>query len=166
MIDKVILPESKTLPEVAEKAEAFSTLLAAAKAAGLVDTLAGDKELTVFAPTDEAFEALPEGTVETLLKPENKEKLVQVLAYHVVAGRVYSTDAVEAGTAKTLQGSTISIKTEGDEAMVNNAKLLKTDIDASNGVIHVIDKVLLPPTEETSSTTPASGHVKSVVCNG
>ena len=154
VIDAVILPETKTLPEVAAAAEKFGTLLAAAKAAGLVEALSGDDDLTVFAPTDEAFAALPEGTVANLLKPENKEQLASILKYHVVAGRVYSEKALEAGTATTLEGSDVKISVDGETAMVNNAKLLKTDIDAANGVIHVIDAVLLPKTSAQSSATP------------
>ena len=164
VIDAVILPESKNIPEVAADASVFSTLLAAAKAGGLVDALSGDKELTVFAPTDDAFAALPEGTVESLLKPENKHKLVSILTYHVVPGRVYSDQAVEAGKAKTLQGAAVKINVDGESAMVNEAKLLKTDIDASNGVIHVIDSVLMPPAETTSSVTPTATS-SSAVCN-
>jgi transforming growth factor-beta-induced protein len=156
VIDAVILPESRTLPEVATAAKSFGTLLAAAKAAGMVEALSGDEPLTVFAPTDEAFAKLPAGTVANLLKPENKDQLKAILAYHVVPGRVYSTDAVEAGTAKTLQGGSVNIVVDGDAAMVNDAKLLKTDIDASNGVIHVIDKVLLPKDSAQSSAKPAA----------
>ncbi len=154
VIDSVILPESKTLPEVADAAGSFSTLIAAAKAAGLVPALSGEDNLTVFAPTDAAFAALPEGTVASLLKPENKGQLASILKYHVVPGRVYSDKALEAGSAKTLQGGSVQIAVDGDTAMVNDAKLLSTDIDASNGVIHVIDKVLIPPTDSQSSTSP------------
>ena len=147
VIDAVILPETKTLPEVAQAAGSFSTLITAAKAAGLAGALSGEDELTVFAPTDDAFAALPAGTVETLLKPENKGQLANILKYHVVPGRVYSEQALETGTAKTLQGDTIRIAVDGETAMVNDATLLKTDVDAANGVIHVIDTVLLPPEE-------------------
>jgi uncharacterized surface protein with fasciclin (FAS1) repeats len=153
VIDSVILPASDDLPTTAVKAETFKTLVAAAKAAGLVDALAGEDALTVFAPTDEAFAKLPAGTVETLLKPENKDKLVSILTYHVVPGRVYSMDAVKAGKAKTLQGAEVKISVGSDGAKVNDAKILATDIDASNGVIHVIDSVILPPEGKTSAVS-------------
>ena len=143
VIDSVILPESGTIPEVAAKAGQFKTLLAAAKAAGLVDALVGKGPLTVFAPTDDAFAKLPEGTVATLLKPENKEKLANILKYHVVAGRVYSEDVVKLDSAKTLLGQKVSVKT-GRGVRINKSKVVAADIDASNGVIHVIDAVLLP----------------------
>lgn len=145
VIDSVILPASDNIPAVATKAGKFSTLLAAAKAAGLVDALSGDKALTVFAPTDEAFGKLPKGTVESLLKPENKDKLKAILLFHVVEGRVYSEDAVKAKTAATLQGGKVEISVKDSAAYVNGAKILATDIDAGNGVIHVIDSVILPP---------------------
>ena len=145
VIDSVILPADKNIPETANAAGKFKTLLAAAKAAGLVEALSGADDLTVFAPTDEAFAKLPQGTVESLLKPENKQKLVDILKYHVVSGRVYSTDALAAKSAKTLEGSPISISAGGNGAMVNSASLVATDIDASNGVIHIVDSVLLPP---------------------
>ncbi len=145
VIDSVILPASDNIPAVATKAGKFSTLLAAAKAAGLVDALSGDKALTVFAPTDEAFGKLPKGTVESLLKPENVDKLKAILLFHVVEGRVYSEDAVKAKTAATLQGGKVEITVKDGAAYVNGAKILATDIDAGNGVIHVIDSVILPP---------------------
>lgn len=145
IIDAVILPADKNLAETAIGAGTFTTLVAAAKAAGLVGALTGEDALTVFAPTDAAFAKLPAGTVESLLKPENKGKLADILKYHVVAGRVYSSAAVAAKSAKTLQGSAIKISVSDKGAMVNESKLVATDIDASNGVIHVIDAVLLPP---------------------
>jgi transforming growth factor-beta-induced protein len=144
VIDSVILPASDTIPVVAENAKSFGTLLAAVKAAGLAEVLSGEGPFTVFAPTDEAFAKLPKGTVESLLKPENKDKLISILKYHVVAGRVYSEDAVAAKKAATLEGSNIEVSVGKDGAKINSSKLLKTDIDASNGVIHVIDAVLLP----------------------
>ncbi len=144
VIDSVIMPATESIPEVADKAGMFKTLLAAAKAAGLVDALSGEKELTLFAPTDEAFAKLPADAVKNLLKPENKDKLAAILKYHVVAGRVYSEDAVEAKSAKTLEGSSIAIRASDKGAFVNESKLIKTDIDAANGVIHVIDAVLMP----------------------
>ncbi|MGI9470807.1 MAG: fasciclin domain-containing protein, partial [Rubripirellula sp.] len=145
VIDAVILPADKTIPETASAAGSFNTLLAAAKAAGLVGTLSSDGPFTVFAPTDEAFGAVPAATIESLLKPENKQQLVDILTYHVVPGRVYSDAALEAGNAKTLQGSSVKISATSGGANVNDAKLLSTDLDASNGVIHVIDRVLMPP---------------------
>lgn len=145
IIDSVILPADKSIPETADAAGSFKTLLAAAKAAGLAETLGTKGPFTVFAPTDEAFGKLPEGTIASLLKPENKQKLVDILKYHVVSGRVYSEDAVAAKTAKTLLGSPIGISVTDKGAMINQSKLVATDIDASNGVIHVIDSVLMPP---------------------
>ncbi|MEI8213008.1 MAG: fasciclin domain-containing protein [Planctomycetota bacterium] len=112
-----------------------------------MDTLNGEKSLTVFAPTDEAFAKLPKGTVESLLKPENKDKLVAILTYHVLDGRVYSEDALAAKSAKSLQGGTVAISVKDGAAYVNGAKILATDIDAGNGVIHVIDSVILPPSK-------------------
>ncbi|QDS96889.1 fasciclin domain-containing protein [Adhaeretor mobilis] len=154
VIDQVILPASDNIPTTATKAGNFKTLLAAAQAAGLVDALSAKGPLTVFAPTDEAFANLPAGTVESLLKPENKAKLVAILKYHVVPGRVYSSDALAAGSAKTLQGQSVNIALKDKVAMVNAAKLLATDVDASNGVIHVIDSVILPPDAKQSAVEP------------
>ncbi len=154
VIDQVILPASDDIPTTAVKAKTFTTLVAAAKAAGLVEALSGEGPLTVFAPTDEAFANLPEGTIASLLKPENKAKLAAILKYHVVPGRVYSPDAVAAGSAKTLQGGSVEIAVINGAAKVNNANLVATDIDASNGVIHVIDAVLLPPSNDQSSVNP------------
>jgi len=145
VIDSVILPSEDKIPAVSTKAGKFNTLLAAAKAAGLVDALSGDKPLTVFAPTDEAFGKLPKDTIDSLLKPENKDKLKAILLYHVVDGRVYSEDAVAAKSATTLQGSKVEISVKDGGAYVNSAKILGTDVDASNGVIHIIDSVILPP---------------------
>jgi uncharacterized surface protein with fasciclin (FAS1) repeats len=130
--------------ETAQDAGSFSTLLAAAEAAGLVETLTGEGPFTLFAPTDEAFAALPEGTVESLLEPENQEQLTNILLYHVVPGRVMSmdlTDDMEAGTA--LEGQSLMIDLD-DGVMVNDASVVTADIEASNGVIHVIDSVILP----------------------
>lgn len=121
----------------------FSTLIAAVEAAGLVETLKGDGPFTVFAPTDAAFAALPDGTVETLLKPENKDQLVSILTYHVVPGAVMSSDLSEGLEAVTVQGGKVAF-TLKDGAQVNDAKITAADISASNGVIHVIDKVIIP----------------------
>ncbi len=162
IIDSVILPADKTIPETAAKAGSFTTLLAAAKAAGLAEVLGGEGPFTVFAPTDEAFAKLPEGTVASLLKPEAKQKLIDILKYHVVAGRVYSDAAVEAKSAPTLEGSSISIKVTDAGAMINDAKLVATDIDASNGVIHVIDSVLLPP----AKTSAVQGKLEAAIAQG
>lgn len=135
---------NKTIVDVAQEAGNFKTLLAAVQAAGLVETLQSEGPFTVFAPTDAAFAALPAGTVEDLLKPENKEKLVSILTYHVVPGKVMSTDVVNLTSAKTVQGSDIAIKVESGTVMIDAAKVVTPDIEASNGVIHVIDSVIMP----------------------
>ena len=121
----------------------FNTLVAAVKAAGLVETLQGPGPFTVFAPTDEAFAKLPKGTVEDLLKPENKAKLVAILTYHVVAGKVMAAD-VKTMKAKTVNGQSLDVKVTDGAVTVDNVKVVKTDVAASNGVIHVIDTVVLP----------------------
>jgi uncharacterized surface protein with fasciclin (FAS1) repeats len=133
----------RDIVDTAVKAGSFKTLAAALKAAELVDTLKGKGPFTVFAPTDEAFAKLPAGTVETLLKPENKDKLVAILTYHVVHGNVKAADVVKLKSAKTLQGQTVAIDAT-DGVKINNATVIKADIDCGNGVIHVIDTVLLP----------------------
>lgn len=148
VIDAVMIPESNDIVEVAAKAGTFKTLLAAAKAAGLVDTLKGKGPLTVLAPNDEAFAKLPKGTVAMLLKPENKAKLVEVLTYHVVPGRVFAKDVVKAKSIKTAQGSPIRVNVMKQKVMLNDATVVATDINASNGVVHVIDRVILPPATE------------------
>jgi uncharacterized surface protein with fasciclin (FAS1) repeats len=126
----------------------FKTLAAALTAAGLVDTLKGPGPFTVFAPTDAAFAALPAGTVEKLLRPENKDQLTAVLTYHVVSGKVMAADVVKLSEAKTVNGASLKISTTGEKVMINDtATVAKADISASNGVIHVIDTVLLPPTK-------------------
>lgn len=130
--------------DTAVGAGTFTTLVAAVGAAGLVDTLKGEGPFTVFAPTDEAFAALPAGTVEDLLKPENKDKLVAILTYHVVAGKVMSGDLTEGMMAPSVQGGELTITLEGG-AKVNGANVTTADIEATNGVIHVIDAVILPP---------------------
>ena len=136
--------KQKDIVDTAAGNEAFSTLVAAVKAAGLVDTLKGEGPFTVFAPTNEAFEKLPEGTVESLLKPENKDKLTAILTYHVVAGKVTAADVVKLSEAKTVQGSSASIKVGDNGVMIDGANVITTDIQCSNGVIHVIDAVILP----------------------
>ena len=135
----------KTIVQNAVNIEGFKTLVAAVKAADLVDTLSGDGPFTVFAPTDEAFSKLPKGTLENLLKPENKEQLVAILTYHVVPGAVMAKDVVNLKRAKTAQGQNIRIKVADGKVQVNQANVVKTDVRSSNGVIHVIDKVILPP---------------------
>ena len=130
--------------ETAIEAGSFQTLVAAVKAAGLVEVLQGDGPFTVFAPTDEAFAKLPEGTVEELLKPENKEKLVAILTYHVVSGKVMAKDVAGIKSAETVQGQSLKVSIKDGTPMVDNAKIVATDIEASNGVIHVIDAVVLP----------------------
>lgn len=134
----------KDIVDTAVAAGKFNTLAAALKAAGLVDTLKGDGPFTVFAPTDEAFAKLPAGTVETLLKPENKEKLTQILTYHVVAGKAMSSDLKNGQKVPTVNGKNASVKIDGGKVMVGDANVVKADISASNGVIHVIDTVLMP----------------------
>jgi transforming growth factor-beta-induced protein len=143
VIDTVIMPSSDDVVDTAVKAGSFKTLAAALKAAGLVDALKGSGPFTVFAPTDEAFAKLPKGTLDDLLKPENKEKLVSILKYHVVSGRVFSNDAVAAKHAKTLQGGEVKITSDGG-VKIDNATVVSADLDASNGVIHVIDTVIMP----------------------
>ena len=133
----------KDIVDTAVEAGSFTTLVAAVQAAGLVDTLKGDGPFTVFAPTDEAFAALPEGTVEELLKPENKDKLTSILTYHVVPGKVKSGDLSDGMTATTVQGGDLTIGTT-DGVTVNDINVVTADIKASNGVIHVVDGVILP----------------------
>ena len=132
----------KDIVDTAVAAGSFETLVTAVKAAGLVDTLKGKGPFTVFAPTDDAFAKLPEGTLESLLK--DTDKLKAILLYHVVAGKVMAADVVKLSSAKTVEGQEVMIKTSGGNVMVNNANVTKTDIETSNGVIHVIDTVLLP----------------------
>lgn len=134
---------SKTVVEIAAGAEDFSTLVAAVKAAGLAETLSGKGPFTIFAPTNEAFAKLPAGTVESLLKPENKEKLVAILTYHVVAGKVMAAD-VKSGKVATVNGKEVTIEVKDGAVTVDSAKVVKTDLEGSNGVIHVIDSVILP----------------------
>jgi uncharacterized surface protein with fasciclin (FAS1) repeats len=134
----------KDVVDTAVAAGDFSTLVTALKAADLVATLKGKGPFTVFAPTDEAFAKLPSGTVENLLRPENKQKLSSILTYHVVPGKVMASEVVNLSHARTVNGQSLMITTRYGFVMVGNAKVIKTDIDCSNGVIHVIDTVLLP----------------------
>ena len=135
---------SSDIVDTAVAAGAFQTLVAAVQAAGLVDTLKGDGPFTVFAPTDEAFAALPEGTVESLLLPENREQLVAILTYHVVAGKVTAADVVNVSSAETVNGASISVTVDNGTVKIDDATVIQADIMASNGVIHVIDQVILP----------------------
>lgn len=130
--------------DVATENGSFNTLVAAVKAADLVDTLKGEGPFTVFAPTDDAFAKLPDGTVDMLLMPENKDKLVSILTYHVVPRKVMAADVVKLDKATTVQGQDVMIKTMGDKVMVNDANVMATDVKAKNGVIHVIDTVIMP----------------------
>jgi uncharacterized surface protein with fasciclin (FAS1) repeats len=134
----------KDIVDTAIGAGNFSTLVAAVKAAGLVDTLKGEGPFTVFAPTDEAFAKLPSGTLEDLLKPENKEKLASILTYHVVSGKVMASNVVKLSEAKTVNGQSVAIAVTDGTVTVDAAKVVTTDIGCSNGVIHVIDSVILP----------------------
>jgi uncharacterized surface protein with fasciclin (FAS1) repeats len=144
VIDSVILPSTMDIVETAVEAGAFNTLATALKAAGLVEALQGEGPFTVFAPTDDAFAKLPAGTVESLLKPENKDKLTAILKLHVVSGRVYA-DAVAEGTElASLQGQHLKTRTSDGRVLVNGATVVKADVETANGVIHVIDSVLLP----------------------
>jgi uncharacterized surface protein with fasciclin (FAS1) repeats len=134
----------KDIVDTAVSAGSFNTLVAAVKAADLVDTLKGEGPFTVFAPTDDAFAKLPAGTLEDLLKPENKDKLASILTYHVVPGKVMAKDVASMKMAETVNGQSFMVSLEGDNVMIDNAKVVKADIECSNGVIHVIDSVILP----------------------
>jgi uncharacterized surface protein with fasciclin (FAS1) repeats len=138
-------PAKADIVDTAVKAGSFNTLVAAVQAAELVDLLKGEGPFTVFAPTDEAFGKLPEGTVENLLKPENRDQLVAILKYHVVPGKVKAADVVKLSEAKTAQGSVVTVSTSDGGVKINDASVVKTDIKTSNGVIHVIDAVIMPP---------------------
>lgn len=147
VIDSVLMPSmnmEKDIVDTAVSTNMFNTLVAAVKAAGLVETLKGDGPFTVLAPTDEAFAKLPAGTVENLLKPENKDMLVKILTYHVIAGEAKAADVMKMKKAKTVQGSDVKIQTKNGQVMINKSKVIKADVEASNGVIHVIDTVLMP----------------------
>jgi uncharacterized surface protein with fasciclin (FAS1) repeats len=137
-------PAKKDIVDTAVAAGSFNTLVTALQAAGLADTLKGKGPFTVFAPTDDAFSKLPAGTVESLLKPENKDKLRAILLYHVVSGDVTATQVVKLSSAKTVNGQDLKISVNNGTVMVNDATVVKADVVASNGVIHVIATVLLP----------------------
>ena len=136
--------EERDIVDVAVAAGEFSTLAAALDAADLVSTLKGQGPFTVFAPTDEAFERLPEGTVESLLKPENRQRLIEILTYHVVPGKVMAADVVNLSDAATVNGKHVAIRVVDGDVMIDDAKVVTADVVASNGVIHIIDTVILP----------------------
>ena len=140
----VVRAETRDVVDTAVAAGSFKTLAKALDAAGLVTTLKGAGPFTVFAPTDEAFAKLPAGTLETLLKPENREKLRRILTYHVVSGKVMASDAMKLQSAKAVSGDTITVKAENGVVHVDSATVTSADVTASNGVIHVIDSVILP----------------------
>lgn len=142
--------EKSDIVDTAVAAGSFETLVAAVKAAGLVETLKGEGPFTVFAPTDDAFAKLPKGTVEELLKEENRDQLVAVLSYHVVSGKVMAADVMKLESAKTVQGSDVKVAVKDGTVMIDDARVVKADIETSNGVIHVIDAVILP-------TAPVTG---------
>ena len=131
--------------DVAVATEDLSTLVAAVKAAGLVETLQGDGPFTVFAPTNDAFNALPKGTLAKLLRPENKSQLVDILTYHVVSGKVMSNDLGDGQKAGTVQGAKVSVTFSETGILINDARVVAADVQAKNGVVHVIDRVILPP---------------------
>lgn len=145
-VDAVVEEAAKDIVDLAVETESLATLVTAVQAGSLVETLKGEGPFTVFAPTNEAFAALPEGTLEDLLKPENKDQLVAILTYHVVAGKVMSTDLSDGMTAETVNGASISVSTEGG-VKINEANVVSADVEAANGVVHVIDAVILPPSE-------------------
>ena len=142
--DKAVTEPAKDIVETAVAAGSFNTLAAALEAGGLIETLKSAGPFTVFAPTDEAFAKPPAGTLDNLLKPENKEQLVAILTYHVVPGKVMAADVVKLQSAKTVNGKEVSIKAGENGVTIDNANVVTTDIDTSNGVIHVIDQVLIP----------------------
>jgi uncharacterized surface protein with fasciclin (FAS1) repeats len=146
VIDSVMLPTDSDIVQVAAKNGSFNTLLAAAQAAGLAETLQSSGPFTIFAPTDEAFANLGDKTIASLLLPKNRETLARILKHHVVAGRIYSPEALKAGSAITLAGTRLPIAVTNTGAMIGTANIVATDVDAKNGVIHVIDTVLIPST--------------------
>lgn len=165
VIDQVLLPESKPLLTIATEAGTFNTLAAAIKAAGLIETLSGDGPFTVFAPTDKAFAKLPKETLQSLLKPENKEKLQQILTYHVVAGRVYSDAVLQKGSLKTVAGLRVNGALTDGQLRINQSNIISGDIQAANGVIHVIDEVLIPD-ERISAIQPAMEYIELAIDRG
>lgn len=155
--------KKKDIVDTAVGAGQFNTLVAAVKAAGLVDTLKGKGPYTVFAPTDAAFAKLPKGTVESLLKPENKAKLVDILTYHVVSGNVPSKTAVTLSEANAVNGKKLRLKVRGGKLFINESKVTTADVAASNGVIHIVDSVILPPSPKQRSAAMEKPTVKSLV---
>ncbi|MBC7835040.1 MAG: fasciclin domain-containing protein [Phycisphaerales bacterium] len=143
-IDTVLMPADQDIVQTAMKAGSFNTLVAALKAAGWDDDLKGAGPFTVFAPTDAAFEKLPPGTVENLMKPENKDKLVNLLTYHVVAGRVYADQVAKMSSGKTVQGESVKVMAKNGSVMIDGATVVMADVETSNGVIHAVDTVLMP----------------------
>lgn len=141
---KPVVNADKDIVDLAAGTEFLSTLVAAVKAGGLVDVLKGDGPFTVFAPTNEAFSKLPEGTLESLLKPENKAQLVKILTYHVIPGSIKSSDLKNGMEVETVQGQKVKVMLAGGKAMINNATVTAADIEATNGMVHVIDTVILP----------------------
>ena len=152
--------QAKDIVDVAVEAGSFNTLAAALTAADLVDVLKGEGPFTVFAPTDEAFAKLPEGTVEELLKPENKAQLAAILTYHVVPGKVMASEVVTLSSAVTVNGQSVTITVDDSGVKVDNANVIQTDIEASNGLIHVIDSVILPAPTPTAVEAANWGQVK------
>ncbi|MEL6821805.1 MAG: fasciclin domain-containing protein [Calditrichota bacterium] len=165
VIDQVLLPESKPILTIATEAGTFNTLAAAIKAAGLIETLSGDGPFTVFAPTDKAFAKLPKETLQSLLKPENKEKLQQILTYHVVGGRVYSDAVLQKGSLRTVAGLRVNAALTDGQLMINQSSVISGDIQAANGVIHVIDEVLIPD-ERISALQPAIEYIELAIDRG
>ena len=155
--------QGQDIVDTAVGAGQFNTLVAAVKAAGLVDALKGPGPFTVFAPTDDAFAQLPEGTVETLLKEENRAQLVSILTYHVVSGKVAAKDAYGLQQAKSLNGQNLDLVVTGGQIQVDGANLIKTDIETSNGIIHVIDKVMLPATQTIPEVAQSAGTFKTLL---
>lgn len=137
--------QSKDIVDLAAGNDNLKTLVAAVKAGGLVDVLKSDGPFTVFAPTDQAFAALPEGTLESLLKPENKDQLASILKYHVVAGKVKSSDLSNGQKAATVQGEKVGVSIKNGKVKIDDAQVVMADVEAKNGIVHVIDKVILPP---------------------
>lgn len=144
-LSSTVQSQSKDIVDLAVGNENLKTLVAAVKAGGLVDVLKSDGPFTVFAPTDDAFAALPKGTLESLLKPENKDKLISILKYHVVAGKIMSTDLSNGQRAATVQGEKIEVAINNAGVRIEGAKVIAADVKAKNGVVHVIDEVILPP---------------------
>jgi len=166
VIDSVLMPAQDKIPAVANNAGSFGTLLTAAKAAGLVEALSGEGPLTVFAPTDEAFGKLPDGAVENLLKPENRDRLQAILKYHVVSGRLYADQAVKAQSAQTLQGKRVRVGVDAGGVKINDARVVKANVDTANGVIHIIDSVLMPPKKDKLSAHSARQMISWAIHQG